>query len=275
MGHEQGQADEAGHGGTGHGAQGQQGQPGQAWERGHGPGQGEVRYEDAHHGHAHGPGHGAEVDQENRYTQEFWDERYSSAERLWSGLPNAQLVAQASDLIPGLALDAGCGEGADAIWLAARGWRVTGVDVSAVALERAAQHAADQGADVAGRLTWERRDLLDWGPEPDAFDLVTSAFMHPAGDALRVFQQRLAAGVRPGGTLLIVTHHVDDVQANVGRPNEPSLFASAADMVAGFDQAHWKVVVASAFARPATDLDGQPTTVKDTVVRLQRESDRK
>jgi SAM-dependent methyltransferase len=253
-------------------------------------------------GHEHdGPGHpagehGRSGDGDGQwnspwhYTEEFWDERYRSAGQLWSGQPNPQLVAQVSDLPPGEALEAGCGEGADAIWLAGRGWTVTGVDVSGVALERAARHAADQSPELVSRLTWQRRDLREWTPEPDRFDLVTAAFMHLTGDQLTAFHRRLAGAVRPGGTLLIVAHHADDRHANVGRPHEPALFPTAQGMAAGlldqhgsdqhgsdqhgFDQqrdaASWEVGVASAFSRAATDLDGQPTTVKDTVLRMVR-----
>jgi trans-aconitate methyltransferase len=154
-----------------------------------------------------------------------------------------------------------------------------------VALERAARHAADQSPELVSRLTWQRRDLREWTPEPDRFDLVTAAFMHLTGDQLTAFHRRLAGAVRPGGTLLIVAHHADDRHANVGRPHEPALFptaqAMAADLVDqhgfdqhGFDQrreaASWEVEVASAFSRAATDLDGQPTTVKDTVLRMVR-----
>ena len=103
------------------------------------------------HGHDHPHGDTAEFDPDDRnhFTQEFWDERYRSAGRLWSGQPNPQLVAQIAGLPPGDALDAGSGEGADAIWLASRGWAVTAVDVSAVALDRAAAHAAAEGVHVS------------------------------------------------------------------------------------------------------------------------------
>ena len=86
------------------------------------------------------------------YTQEFWDDRYRERSRIWSGNPNRQLVAIAGDLPPGRALDVGCGEGADAVWLASRGWTVLGVDVSEVALERAREHSAGLEPDVAARV---------------------------------------------------------------------------------------------------------------------------
>jgi 2-polyprenyl-3-methyl-5-hydroxy-6-metoxy-1,4-benzoquinol methylase len=206
----------------------------------------------------------------SHFTQEFWDDRYGSTERYWSGQPNAQLVSQVDGLTPGEALDAGCGEGADAIWLASRGWTVTGVDVSPVGLERAARHAADQGEQVAGRITWRQEDLLTWVPEPERFDLVTASYMHLPGEAFERFQRRLAAAVRPGGTLLMVTHHPDDLHANVGRTGDARMFPSAEDLAAALDPGVWKIVVASSFPRPATDLDGQPTHVRDVVLRAAR-----
>jgi SAM-dependent methyltransferase len=205
-----------------------------------------------------------------QFTQEFWDDRYRSAERLWSGEPNPQLVAQASALAPGEALDAGCGEGADAIWLAARGWAVTGADVSAVALERAAAHAAAAGRETAGRISWQRQDLLTWAPEPERFDLVSAQFMHLPERAFDGMYRRLAAAVRPGGTLLVVGHHPDDRHVNVGRPDQLDMFPSAEQLAAGLEPARWEIILAGAVGRPATDLDGQPVTVTDTVLRAGR-----
>jgi SAM-dependent methyltransferase len=203
-----------------------------------------------------------------QFTQEFWDDRYRSATRLWSGQPNSQLVAQASGLAPGEALDAGCGEGADAIWLASRGWAVTGVDVSAVALERAAAHAASLGAPVAERVRWQREDLLTWDPGPERFDLVSAQFMHLPEAAFAAMYQRLAAAVRPGGTLLVVAHHPDDLHVNIGRAG--GSFPAAEQMAAALDPGRWEVVVAGSAERAATNLDGEPVTVKDTVLRATR-----
>jgi SAM-dependent methyltransferase len=211
-------------------------------------------------------------DPDLHFTQEFWDERYLSADRLWSGQPNAQLLAQTAGLPPGDALDAGCGEGADAIWLASRGWTVTAVDVSAVALGRAARHAADRGAQVSALITWQRADLLSWQPSPQRFDLVTAHFMHLPEPDLRAMHGRLAAGVRPGGTLLVVGHHPDDVHANVRHGGPGHLFPSATEVAAVLDASGWDIVVAKAIEREATDLDGRPATVKDTVLRAVRRS---
>jgi SAM-dependent methyltransferase len=200
---------------------------------------------------------------EDNFTQEFWDERYGSAQRLWSGEPNRQLVAQAADLKPGDALDAGCGEGADAIWLAARGWSVTAVDVSAVALQRGARQAAAAAVGV----TWQREDLRTWDPGPDRFDLVSAQFMHFPASTLEAFHRRLAAAVRPGGTLLIVSHHPDDLRA--GRIGHAGKFRLAEEIAADLDPAEWDIGVAEAFGRRA-ELDGQQVQVRDTVLRAAR-----
>jgi SAM-dependent methyltransferase len=214
--------------------------------------------------------HDQDLDPDIHFSQEFWDERYLSADRLWSGQPNVQLVAQAAGLPAGHALDAGSGEGADAIWLAARGWTVTAVDVSAVALERAARHASDRGEQIAALIRWQREDLLSWDPAPQRFDLVTAHFMHLPEEALRTMHRRLAAAVRPGGTLLIVGHHPDDVHSNVRRGGAGRVFPTATDVAAVLDQDSWDIVVAEAIGREVTDLDGRPATAKDTVLRAVR-----
>jgi SAM-dependent methyltransferase len=174
-------------------------------------------------------------------TQEFWDARYSSAERIWSGNPNPHLVAQVAELVPGSALDVGSGEGADAIWLATRGWQVTGIDLSTVVLERAAQLAARAGQDIAERITWEQADVLSWDPAPRLFDLVSALFMHLPRLAREALHRRLAAAVRPGGMLLIVGHHPADLETAMGRPNLPDFFFTADELVAALAPGEWGV----------------------------------
>ena len=117
--------------------------------------------------------HDAPVDE--RFTAAYWDDRYGTAERIWSGAPNAQLVAEVTDLPPGTALDAGCGEGGDAHWLAGRGWRVTALDVSEVALRRAAAHAPAEAGD---RIRWQQADFTAWESDGAVFDLVSAQFLH-------------------------------------------------------------------------------------------------
>ena len=111
------------------------------------------------------------------FDEQSWDERYRSRAAVWSSSPNPQLMAEAAGLAPGTALDVGSGEGADACWLAARGWQVTAVDFAVTALQRAAAHAESLGADVAGLISWVHADLTTWVPAADHFDLVSAQFM--------------------------------------------------------------------------------------------------
>ncbi|HEY2642938.1 MAG TPA: methyltransferase domain-containing protein [Galbitalea sp.] len=138
-----------------------------------------------------------------------WDERYASAEQLWSGEPNPALVEAATSRAPGRAVDVGCGEGADAVWLAEQGWDVTALDVSAVALERAARHAQDAGVSVH----WIHAGLLDAGLEAGDFDLVSVQYPVLLKTADAAAEHTLMDSVALGGILVIVHHadfHVDE-----------------------------------------------------------------
>ena len=136
-----------------------------------------------------------------------WDARYSERDgTMWSGRPNGRLVAEVADLSPGLALDVGCGEGADAIWLARRGWAVTAIDVSDVALSRAREAAQMAGAEV----DWVCGDALQTPLVASSFDLVSMqypALPKAAGEAVL---RTLLDTVRTGGLLLAVYHDLDD-----------------------------------------------------------------
>jgi SAM-dependent methyltransferase len=198
----------------------------------------------------------------------FWDDRYRSVETGWSGEPNAQVVSEVAGMAPGRALDAACGEGMDAIWLAARGWRVTATDISAVALER--NSTIDIPADVMGRIDWFQADLITWTPPVASFDLVTAQFLHmppPIRDA--VFR-KLAAAVKPAGTLLIVGHHPSDLQTTIPRPPLPELFYTAEDVAALLESSAWDIVISTARKREAIDPHGETVTIHDTVLRARR-----
>jgi SAM-dependent methyltransferase len=202
-----------------------------------------------------------------KFDEDYWNGRYGSRGNIWSGKPNPQLVAEASTVRPGRALDVGCGEGADAVWLAGLGWRVTGVDISSVALERASSHAS--GLKLAGFITWEHRDLLDWTPPAGSFDLVSAQFMHlPQADREPLFA-RLAGAVAPGGTLLLVGHSPSDAESGARRPHGAGLFFTSADVAASLDSALWEVRVAE--ARPRMDTGhGAPVAIHDEVLRALR-----
>lgn len=205
------------------------------------------------------------------FTAEFWDERYGSKERVWSGNPNPHLVTTVAGRTPGDALDVGCGEGADAIWLAAQGWRVTGVDVSTVALRRAAAVAAEQSEQLADRIAWQQVDVLAWDPAPARYDLVSAQFMHLPRPALEALHRRLAAAVRPGGTLLIVGHHPSDLDTTIGRPRLPELMFTAEQVAATLDERDWDIR-AETRGREVTDPDGNAVTIHDAVLTAARRS---
>ena len=209
-------------------------------------------------------------DQDERFDEAFWNERYRSADALWSGNPNRYLVSEAADLRPGTALDVGCGEGADALWLAGLGWRVTGVDLSTVALERAAGHAAGAGPGIAARIDWVHADLTGWDPGVARYDLVSSQYVHLPPEARAVLFRSLAGAVAPGGALLIVGHHPSDLQTTMPRPPMPELFFTGEDVAALLDPGDWKVITDEAPQRSAPDPEGRPVMIRDTVFRARR-----
>lgn len=200
----------------------------------------------------------------------FWDERYRSHEAVWSGDPNPQLVAELADLTPGTALDAGAGEGADAIWLASQGWQVTAVDWSRVALDRGAAQAAKLGQDIAGRITWVQEDLATWDTGGTQYALVTAQYLHPPAAQRETVVARLAGAVAPGGTLLIVGHHPSDLQTTVPRPPIPERFYTGDDIAAALDPGGWAIVTNASPARTATDPHGRTVTIHDSVLRAVR-----
>ncbi|MEI7032173.1 class I SAM-dependent methyltransferase [Streptomyces pratensis] len=215
-------------------------------------------------GHRHDEGDTARF-----FTQDFWEDRYREG-NAWSGNPNPVLVQHATPLRPGTALDVGSGEGADAIWLAARGWRVTGADWSSSGLESSARTAADAGAEIAGRITWRQADVRTWDPAPERFDLVSAQFMHLPRTELHALHRTLAAAVRPGGTLLVVSHHPADRESSVGRPGSADLFATGEEMAVVLDPAEWAVIEVSAPERVGVDPEGRETVVRDAVLRAVR-----
>ncbi|GCE51422.1 thioredoxin reductase [Thermosporothrix hazakensis] len=137
-------------------------------------------------------------------TEQFWEEFYRKQEQVWSGRANPVLVDIVESLPPGTALDLGCGEGGDAIWLARRGWRVTAVDVSLTALKRASDYAATVG--VEDRIDFQQHDLAHSFPA-GTFDLVSAQYFHaPIAFPRDRILQAAARAVAPGGLLLIVDH---------------------------------------------------------------------
>ena len=202
------------------------------------------------------------------FDRDSWDRRWSQALRdgghaVDQRPPNAHLLAEVADLRPGRALDAGAGHGAETLWLAARGWRVTAVDFSTTVLEYARSAAEGLGADVAGRIEWIAADLATWTPPPECYDLVACLHVHVAG-SVPAMVRRLAAGVATGGTLLLVGHRPIDPATGAPTPAAGQVQVSVADAVAALEPDRWEVVVAEDRPRRAAGSG------VDAVVRARR-----
>ena len=189
-----------------------------------------------------------------RFDRDFWERRWAQVlrehpDKVASRPPNAHLLAEVEDMAAGRALDAGCGHGAEAIWLAASGWEVTAVDFSVTALEHARSTAQAVGADVADRITWVQGDLGSWTPPRRRFDLVSCLYVHVAGSVGEMVT-RLGTGVAPGGTLFLVGHLPVDPATGEPTPAVGQVQVSVDDAVEALDPREWQIVVAE--QRPRT-----------------------
>ncbi|GAA4826615.1 class I SAM-dependent methyltransferase [Saccharopolyspora rosea] len=196
---------------------------------------------------------------------QFWDDRYRSQDQLFSGHPNGVLVTEVTDLPPGRALDVGCGEGADAIWLARRGWQVTGVDISQVALDRAADAAARAGVE---KVTWTRADLSATPPQAGAYDLVSAQYFPLRRRADHVALRALIDAVAPGGTLLFVGHDLADLTPDNPHAADAHQYYRPDEIPALLDDT-WTVLVDGKRPRTAPGPPGTHHT-HDTVLRCVR-----
>ncbi|MEV4491829.1 class I SAM-dependent methyltransferase [Micromonospora coxensis] len=205
------------------------------------------------------------VDEE---TARYWDELYAARERYWSGRANPHLVTVAGALPPGTVLDLGCGEGGDAIWLARQGWRVTAVDVSRTALDRAAAEASAAG--VTGRIDFRRHDLTRDFPD-GRFDLVSAQFLQspiefPRDEVLRA----AARAVAPGGRLLIVEHGEMPPWARAHHPE--THFPTPQETLASLalDPDAWHTERVEAVHREGTGPNGETGHLVDNLVLVRR-----
>ncbi|OHV33519.1 hypothetical protein CC117_22630 [Parafrankia colletiae] len=231
-----------------------------------------------------------------------WERWYASREGVGSGRPSSQLVVEAGALAPGRALDVGCGEGADALWLAERGWQVLAVDFSASALRRGKAQAVDLGRVVAARVMWMRADAMTWAglnapPEPSPapasnpgagagagaggraagrvsrfetrFDLVSAQFLHVPADRRPAMLARLCGVVAPGGSLLVVGHDPADLGLGIPRP-EAGMLCEARELAGLLDPAVWEVLVAQSRPRAVMGSGGGEIVVRDAVLHARR-----
>lgn len=199
--------------------------------------------------------------------QATWEEHYSAKPQVWSGRVNTQLAAIAPTLGGNRALDLGCGEGGDAVWLAEHGWTVVATDVSPTALARAREAAEARG--VCDRIDFVEQDLTTGFPQ-GAFDLVSAHFLHSTVEMDRSeILRRAAAAVAPGGALLIVDHAAAPPWATKMHHHE---FPSAEAVVAGLalDPARWRQIRADSVQRPARGPAGEEVTLVDNVILMER-----
>lgn len=178
------------------------------------------------------------------YWERLWEKTLREhADKIARRPPNAHLVAEASHLPPARALDAGCGHGSETLWLAAHGWEVAAVDFSASALAHARSTAEALGPDIAKRIAWVEGDLAVWAPPREVFDLVVCLYVHVAGSVDEMVR-RLAGGVAPGGTLLMVGHRPIDPATGKPTAAASQVQVSVEEAAAALDPIAWELVVA-------------------------------
>lgn len=195
---------------------------------------------------------------------EHWNRRYEGADFLWTAEPNRLLAAEVGKLAPGRALDLGCGEGRNAVWLAKRGWSVTGVDFSDVALEKARRLA--EAESVSAR--WVLSDLRTFEPEPGAYDLSVLLYLHLPEPARRVVHAAAARALRAGGVAVLIGHDLTNLTEGFGGPQEASVLFTPEQVAREFPGL--TVVRAERVRRRVATGDGERTAI-DTLVRAVRD----
>lgn len=182
------------------------------------------------------------------YDRAYWERLWAKTlrehpDKVVQRSPNAHLIAELAGVRPGRALDAGCGHGAETLWLAAHGWGVTAVDFSASALAHARSTAEALGPDIAQRVACVEGDLAVWTPPPEHFDLVVCLYVHVAGSVDEMVR-RMASGVAPGGRLFMVGHRPIDPATGAPTAAASQVQVSVESAVAALDPSRWELAVA-------------------------------
>ena len=198
-------------------------------------------------------------------SREHWDERYGTEELIWKADPNRFLVEELQALAPGRALDVACGEGRNAVWLASKGWHVTGVDFSRAGLAKAQRLATGRGVEVA----WVEADVVEWQPPSASFDVVVVLYLHLPAEQRRQALARAAAALAPGGILLVVGHDVSNLLKGTGGPQDPAVLFGPEEIVE--DLSGLQIERAEQVKRTVV-TDAGETTAIDALVRAVRPS---
>jgi SAM-dependent methyltransferase len=194
-----------------------------------------------------------------------WDRRYQGSGLVWTARPNRFLVAETETLAPGRAIDLACGEGRNAIWLAEQGWQAVGVDFSEVGLQKARELASARGVDVE----WVAADLLDYRPDPHAFDLVLVFYLQLATAERRPILHAAAEAVAASGTLLVVAHDTSNLQHGYGGPQDATRLYTADDVVTDIEGSGLPIERAERVERPVQTPDGERIAL-DALLRARR-----
>jgi 2-polyprenyl-3-methyl-5-hydroxy-6-metoxy-1,4-benzoquinol methylase len=197
------------------------------------------------------------------FAREDWNARYAAAELLWTAEPNRRFASEVEDLEPGRALDLACGEGRNAVWLAERGWRTTGVDFSDVALAKAERLAASRGVEVE----WVLADVLEHEPERGAFELVAVLYLQLPHEQLAEVLHTSVGALAPGGTLVVLGHDTTNLTHGHGGPRDASVLFTPEDVVPHLERLF--VERAEKVPRTVPLEDGEATAI-DALVRARR-----
>ena len=193
-----------------------------------------------------------------------WDDRYRGTDLVWSATPNRWVAEETATLRPGRALDLACGEGRNSIFLAQQGWDVIGVDFSGVAIAKSHRLALAQQPPIS--VDWRCADATQFD-EPSSYELAMLVYLQLPAPQRRAAVRAAWQSLRPGGVLLVIAHHSDNLATGVGGPQDPAVLYSQDDVLADLTAAgaHYKTQRAERVERP---IEGQDRAALDTLVRV-------